>query len=179
MLNLYIVRHCQTDANKKGLFQGRMDIPLNEEGERQALELAKKFKDIDVDYILCSPLKRAIQTAENISRETKIPISIEEGLIERSFGNMEGRLPTKYFNIDILTNFEVNYDENNVETIKDLFRRVYWVVEKIKEKYTNKNVVVVTHACVAQAIISYFDKVPKNVQEYTLANGEIKHICLN
>lgn len=178
-MNLYIVRHCQTDANKNGVFQGRADMPLNEEGKKQAVELAKKFKNIKIDYILSSPLKRAIETANHISEETKTPIKIYKDLIERSFGNMEGKLPTQEFNIDLLVDFEANYNKNNVETIRDLFKRVYSSIEKITHEYSNKNIVIVTHACVAQAIISYFDEIPKSIQEYTLKNGEIKHIFLN
>ena len=52
--------------------------------------------------ILVSPLKRAIQTAMCISEKVKVPINIEERLIERSFGKMEGRKNTDDCNIKII-----------------------------------------------------------------------------
>ena len=40
-MKLFIIRHGQTDWNKKGIIQGRTDIPLNEEGKKQALKTKK------------------------------------------------------------------------------------------------------------------------------------------
>ena len=51
-MELYVVRHGQTEYNVKNVFQGHIDIPLNEIGERQARETALKFKNIDVEAII-------------------------------------------------------------------------------------------------------------------------------
>ena len=66
-MELYVVRHGQTEYNRKNLFQGHTDIPLNNVGIEQSKKLASKFRNIELDIILTSPLKRAIQTAEYIS----------------------------------------------------------------------------------------------------------------
>ncbi|MEI3402319.1 MAG: histidine phosphatase family protein [Clostridia bacterium] len=84
-MEIYVVRHGQTDYNIKQVFQGHIDIPLNETGKKQAQEIALRFKDIDIDMILVSPLQRTIQTAEYISQVTDIPITVEERIIERFF----------------------------------------------------------------------------------------------
>lgn len=144
-----------------------MDIDLNEEGIEQVQKLADKFKDIKVDFILSSPLKRARQTAEIISKANKIPLKIEDRLIERSFGDMEGEEPAEDFNINILTDFSINYDKHEVETIKDLFDRVSKLMKKVEEEYFEKDIIIVTHAGVAQAILSYFAKDSSNILKYT------------
>ncbi|MBQ3145596.1 MAG: histidine phosphatase family protein [Clostridia bacterium] len=177
-MSIYIVRHGQTDANKKGIFQGRMDIELNEEGRKQVQELANKLRGIKIDYILCSPLKRAMQTAEIISEINGIPVKINDKLIERSFGDMEGKKPTEDFNIDILTNLDINYDKHEIESIKDLLKRVNEIIKKIEKEYFDKDIILVTHAGVAQAILSYFEKDQKNILKYTLNNAEIRKINL-
>ena len=67
-MELYVVRHGQTDYNVKHLFQGHADIPLNQVGIKQAEETALKFKGIKINRILVSPLQRAIQTASFIEK---------------------------------------------------------------------------------------------------------------
>ena len=50
-MELYVVRHGQTEYNVKKVFQGHIDIPLNEVGEKQAKEIVLKFQNIDIDKL--------------------------------------------------------------------------------------------------------------------------------
>ena len=60
---LYVVRHGETEFNRKRMVQGRgIDAPLNEKGVSQAKALAR-FRDWDVDVAYSSTLLRAKQTA--------------------------------------------------------------------------------------------------------------------
>lgn len=95
----YFVRHGETDWNKQKRFQGREDIPLNESGVRQARELGESyFKDKKILAIFTSPLKRAVMTGEEISKACsksasnpeKIPVIVDNRLIERDLGDMSG-----------------------------------------------------------------------------------------
>ena len=58
MTTLYLIRHGTTDANANGIFQGVLDLPLNDLGLKQAQALGERFKDIDVDVLYCTPLQR-------------------------------------------------------------------------------------------------------------------------
>lgn len=64
MQKLYIVRHSKTDWNVQGLMQGLFDISLNEEGIAQAKKLTKIIDLSKIDICLCSPFKRAKETAD-------------------------------------------------------------------------------------------------------------------
>ena len=110
-MNIYVIRHGQTDYNVRKLFQGQMDINLNEVGKKQAEETAKKFEGVKIDNIISSPLSRAYETAQYISEVTKTPIEIEEGLKERSFGQMEGKENREDCNIEMMLDYERNYIE--------------------------------------------------------------------
>lgn len=88
---IYMTRHGQTDWNVQKRVQGKADIELNENGIEQAQLTSEKFKDIEIDLIICSPLKRAKQTAEIINRVTKCEIIYEDGVSERDFGEFEGK----------------------------------------------------------------------------------------
>ena len=175
-MNIYIIIHGQKDYNVKRLFQLQTDIPLNETGKQQAKEMAEKFRNIKIDIILASPLSRAYQTANYISKVSGVNVEIEEGLKERSFGQMEGQTNKDDCNIEILLDYERNYDLYDVEPVQSFFERVGDSLNKIIEKYKGKNIVLVTHAGVTQAIDVYFNGLPKDkdVESKTLENCGIR-----
>ena len=175
-MEIYVVRHGQTDYNIKQVFQGHIDIPLNETGKKQAQEIALRFKDIDIDMILVSPLQRTIQTAEYISQVTDIPITVEERIIERSFGDMEGHQNRENWNIKMMLDYNKNYNIENIEPIQSLFKRIYNFLDEITEKYKDKNVLLVTHGGTCRAINAYFNGIGENghVQSAKIKNCEIR-----
>ena len=172
---LYVVRHGQTDYNIKKLFQGRTDVPLNGIGVEQAKETAKYFKDKKVDAILVSPLTRAKQTASYISDVTKVDPKCDERLIERCFGNMEGKPNNSKLNIKVFLDYNKQFDKENVEPIQDLFKRVYTYLDEIKEKYNDKSVVLVTHGSVSIPIECYFKGIPEPANFDTLDKLVLKN----
>ena len=89
-MKIYVTRHGQTDWNVQGKTQGRADIELNEVGIKQAKQTKEELKNIDIDLIICSPLKRAKKTAEIINEGRNIPIIFDDQIIERNFGEFEG-----------------------------------------------------------------------------------------
>lgn len=90
----YGLRHGATDWNRKGLFQGRTDNPLNEDGLRQAHEAANMLRGVGISRIVASPLVRAARTAEIVADAISVPLAIDEGIIEFDFGSFEG-LPVR------------------------------------------------------------------------------------
>ena len=54
-MNLYVVRHGQTDWNIERRLQGTSNVPLNDTGIKQAQNLAETLKNIDIDFIFSSP----------------------------------------------------------------------------------------------------------------------------
>ena len=85
------LRHGATDWNRQGLFQGRTDNPLNEDGLKQAHEAADLLRDVGISRIVASPLLRAARTAEIIADAIAVPLTIDAGIIEFDFGSFEGR----------------------------------------------------------------------------------------
>lgn len=91
-MNVYLLRHGETAANKEGRIQGRIDIPLNDYG----IELAEVTRDgiqkegIRFDKIYSSPLIRAVQTA-TIVRGDREPhqIILDDRIMEMAFGKGE------------------------------------------------------------------------------------------
>ena len=67
-MKIYFIRHGETDWNKDGKLQGRVDIPLNEEGRHVAELTCEALKEEHFDIAFTSPLSRAYETAEIILR---------------------------------------------------------------------------------------------------------------
>lgn len=164
-MEIYVLRHGQTDYNIQGKFQGRVNTSLNENGIKQAENAKEKLKKVEFDLIFCSPLNRAIQTA-NIVKEKQL--IIDSRIIERSFGKLEGKYS--------VADYESHISEYNIEPMQEIFKRVYAFVDEIKEKYREKDrILIVTHECVAQVIQCYFEGVPENMLiKYRLNTGEYK-----
>ena len=87
---IYIIRHGETDWNVLRKFQGRTDIPLNENGRQVAEWTREGLKDVPFDVVYTSPLLRAKETAQIIVGDRKIPIIEDERIIEMNFGSYEG-----------------------------------------------------------------------------------------
>lgn len=85
------LRHGATDWNRKGLFQGHTDNPLNDDGIAQAHEAAEKLRAIEFGHVVSSPLLRAVQTAEIIANIASRTVTLDRGLIELNFGSFEGQ----------------------------------------------------------------------------------------
>ena len=87
---LYVFRHGETDWNKEYRFQGRIDIPLNETGRKQALTLKTFFDTHPVEAVLCSDLGRADETAKIALGHRGVPFIVEPRIRETNLGDIEG-----------------------------------------------------------------------------------------
>ena len=87
---LYLVRHGQTDWNKAKVFRGRADRPLSDLGRAEALAVGEALKDVPVDMIYASPLKRARQTVEPLAHYQGKKIRSLPGVIDIDYGSWSG-----------------------------------------------------------------------------------------
>ena len=69
MIHLYLLRHGETEENVKHILQGHLPGTLTELGRSQAREAARKVAALDVDIVLCSDLKRCVDTYDIIKEE--------------------------------------------------------------------------------------------------------------
>ncbi|NGX54649.1 MAG: 2,3-bisphosphoglycerate-dependent phosphoglycerate mutase [Chlamydiae bacterium] len=82
MGKLILIRHGQSEWNKKNFFTGWIDIPLSMEGIQEAFEGGREIQDIPIDIIFTSTLVRAIMTAMlvmNVHKSGKIPVMLHSG----------------------------------------------------------------------------------------------------
>ena len=84
------VRHGQTELNRGGRLQGRIDAPLSPLGVEQAAAVGRGFASEPVARIFSSPLQRARNTAAVIAEPHGIEVEVDERLIELDYGDWDG-----------------------------------------------------------------------------------------
>ena len=90
---LLLVRHGETDWNRQGRFQGQIDIPLNGNGQNQAVAAGRFLAGVSLQRAYTSSMARPRQTAEAILRSHPgVPLTSVSALVEIGHGEWEGRL---------------------------------------------------------------------------------------
>jgi len=176
-MKLYVARHGETEWNALNKVCGRTDLPLTEKGKKQAELLGKRTEHLDIGLIVSSPMLRARQTAQPTAEKLGLPVLTDGRLIEQDYGIYEG---VSRFDEGFLSNkrqFAFRYPGG--ESMMDVAYRVYSLLDELKEKYADKNVLLVCHGGVCRLIRTYFEDMTNeeffcyseenaNVREYTL-----------
>ena len=84
-----MIRHGVTEWNIKKMIQGTIDVPLNEEGLRQARAVSQRLAGhYSIDVIYSSPSSRALSTAHCINEKYSVDLKVDHNLIEIDFGSL-------------------------------------------------------------------------------------------
>ncbi len=161
---LYLMRHSETDWNTKHLFQGRTDIPLNENGRKIAKWTKEGLKDVEFDVAFCSPLSRAKETAQIVLEGRDITLIEDERIIEMEFGGYEG---TRVDQSDekIRTFFlhpESYVNEKGEESFEEVVERADAFMQELinHPKYQDSTILVVTHGATIRGLIGALKRKP-------------------
>ena len=155
-MNITIVRHGETDDNVDGIIQGRLNTPLNDKGRIECKFSRKKIRTIDYDICFSSPLFRSMETAMILVGEDTL-IEKDERLIDRDMGEYTGELK-ETFDIKKYWDYDLNCTENGVEGIKEFYSRTESFLNYLKENYSNKNILIVTHEMNVVALTTLIQK---------------------
>lgn len=158
-MEILLVRHGQTEWNLLKKVQGKADIQLNKKGIKQAEYIRDFLKNEKIDLILCSPLKRAIQTAEIVNEGRNIRMIIDKRVSERDFGEFEGMSNTD-FDFNAFWSYRQNLKYDKAENIKEFFKRVYDFLDSIKNEYAGKRILIVSHGGISIPVRCYFEGIP-------------------
>ena len=174
-MKIYYVRHGQTDLNlAKKMQGGGTEKELNETGISQAYNTKKELENVKYNLVICSPMKRAKQTAEIINEGRDIPIITDERIRERKLGKLEGHEITEEIEHQIW-DYDLNYQIPDGENLHDFEKRILEFFEDIKKKYPDKTVLIVAHGGVAKVIKAHLYGMPesRNLSDISMKNCEI------
>ncbi len=150
MLELWTVRHGQTDFSRENRFCGSIDPPLSDVGQRMATALGEAHGGSKWDAIYCSPSIRAQQTVAPLAKRAGVVPIIDAGLREISYGDWEGmkhdevkaRFPAEY---KYWAEDTASRGTPNGETAFMVASRAAPVIERIRREHPAGRVLVVSH----------------------------------
>jgi len=158
MTKVYLARHGQTEWNKKLTFRGRIDVPLNEAGHREARALSDALKDKNIEAIYTSPLRRSIETAQPIAKFFYLEIVPVQGLIDINYGDWEGLTFS-----EVKKRYSDQYDEwekkpdlirfPHGETLDEAKERSFRAFISIVEKNPGKSILIVPHRVINKVLL--------------------------
>ena len=163
MTEILLIRHGETAWNAVRKLQGHLDIPLNEEGLRQAKALATHLQNEKLDAIISSDLQRAMQTAQAIADLQNTSLQINPQLRERCFGDFEGKLYSELPDLypeayaqwrsrDPDFHFPAKTDgsENRGESIREFHTRTISCIQHYAQLYSGKQIALIAHGGVLE-----------------------------
>ncbi len=147
-VELWLIRHGETEWSKSGQHTGRTDLPLTPKGEEQAKALPALLGDIRPAHVVSSPLERARATARLAGWAVD---EIDPDLAEWDYGDFEGRttgqIREEVPGWTIWTN-----GARNGETIENISARADRVLQRAAERLTDGPVILLSHGHMSRAI---------------------------
>jgi alpha-ribazole phosphatase/probable phosphoglycerate mutase len=160
MLNVYLLRHGQTQWNAEGnRYCGRTDIPLTEKGIRQAQLVKEQFGKMSFTAVYSSPLERAYRTAMIAANREEVVR--DQRLIEADFGNWEGKTKEEFIeeNGDLwkkwMNDPATARAGGTGETGMEIVRRVDDFFTEMLNRHRSGNILVVGHNGINRLYLAY------------------------
>jgi len=163
-MKLILIRHGETEENANHVVGGLDDSKLNKKGIEQAKKAGKELKEkYKIDIIFCSPLKRCVETLENILDEYPFEgqIFMSKLIEERDFGEYVGME-------DVMVDWE---DTVGMESLPKLEKRINLFLEDLKLEDENSTVLVVSHDWAIRMMVSKITG--KDIDEIKVENAKI------
>jgi alpha-ribazole phosphatase len=188
MLNLYLVRHAETQWNEEAKYIGSTDLNLSEKGQYHAKLLARWFKERNLDFLISSAMKRARQTAKLLAQDHQLKMEVDERLNEVDFGLWEGLTHSQIQNLhpEILNKWIEDPSRQPIpqgESWPAFCKRVSSFFKQIFDRYASPSSnsvtgVIVTHGGVIKVAIGNLLSIPAaRYWQICQDKGAINLIC--
>ena len=154
-MRLYLARHGESEANVRRIFWDKPHgYGLTDKGREQARTLAESLAGVEFVALYCSPILRAVQTAQIVGHRLDLTPQIEDALRERDVGILEGQEissenRTLCYRITQQWMAHGNHDVRieGGESYTDIATRFMPFIRRLEERYhdTEANVLLISH----------------------------------
>ncbi|UNC93700.1 histidine phosphatase family protein [Candidatus Contubernalis alkaliaceticus] len=184
-MELFLVRHGQTKANKENRFQGCIDYPLSQTGKREAQQAALRLASISLDVIYSSPLVRAYDTAQIIANAQHKDVRVLTSLKEFRWGVIEGltREEIQQKHPGLAYSLKKGFQKSSIpgqEPIDIFWNRVNRTINFLCGAHAGKRVLVVSHGRFLNAFAaSFFNMSICNSWPFRFSHGSLSLFEVN
>jgi alpha-ribazole phosphatase/probable phosphoglycerate mutase len=170
---LYLVRHGETEGSEVKRYKGSIDVPLSEKGIEQITKLAQHMANRlngsnslnGLKAVYCSPLIRALKSAEIFAEPYGLKPIVIPDLRERSFGIWEGMsfneikdmYPEEF---DAWAGNPLKYSPMGGESTIEVRDRVIRVLGNILSNHNEERIAIVAHGGVNRIILCHIIGIP-------------------
>ena len=168
-----LIRHGETDWNSVGRWQGHTDIPLNENGIRQARLLAERLVSWPVTAIYTSDLKRAAKTATILGETLNLKPVADVSLRERNGGQFQGLTANELqtHHAEQLQRFRNGAAPPGGEANLDVANRITTIFERLVTQHKGQMIVMVSHGGAMNVLIGHLLGLPQSQSAPINLNG--------
>lgn len=157
-LTLYFLRHGETTSSQTGGYCGALDPDLTPAGHEMARDFAAAYRDLPWAAVFCSPLKRAVATAQPLCEAVGLTPKLRDGLKEIAYGRWEGKTPdevNREFHDEYVSWLADPgwYPPTGGERGIDVARRSSLVLDEIERSLPSGNVLVVSHKATTRIML--------------------------
>jgi len=156
LTKVILIRHGETEWNRTQRIQGcNSDTELNKTGIHHAKCLGLRLNSARPGAIYSSPMKRALDTARAIADYHGLPLLIEPTLKEMDIGELEGTLPGQIvdFRKKFLNALIQGEKMPGGESLPEVQERAWSTIQRLAEKHTGEDIVVVSHYFIIQTTV--------------------------
>jgi broad specificity phosphatase PhoE len=157
-LMFYFLRHGETQSSQTGGYCGVSDVALTPEGRQMARDFAAAYRDLAWEAVFCSPLKRAVATAQPLCKALGLNPHLREGLKEIAYGQWEGKsaeeVNREFHDEYIRWLADPGWNAPSAgERGVDVARRSSMVLDEIERKHFSGNVLIVSHKATGRIML--------------------------
>ena len=168
---VFLARHGRTALNAEGRLRGLSDPPLDSVGLVEAARLADALAPKHPTAVICSPLQRAVATAQAIGAASGAPVTVDVRLNDRDYGPMTGRVrdevEREYGSID---------SAPGVEPLTTLTARARQAFFELVADYGSGPLVMVSHDAFNRALLGQLDPALSDVPQRTACWNQLSRV---
>lgn len=161
-------------------YRGQIDDPLSDTGWRQMR--AALGKERPWDLIISSPLSRCLAFAEDLSRDSGLPLEIDARLQEIGFGEWQGKTREEITQYDpgLVQRFyrdPTTYRPDGAEGLAEFRSRIVEAVNDILNRHSGQHILVICHAGTIRMVLGHILDIPlSNLFRIKVANARLTRI---
>jgi broad specificity phosphatase PhoE len=158
MTKIFLLRHGETAWNIEKVFRGRAEVPLTDNGIKQAELAGEHLKGKDIEAIYTSPLERAYETARIVGRKLDLKPDADERLTGFNFGHWQG-MPFSRIEKDYPREFGLyktaphKFQAPGGETLDEAQKGCIAALKDMEREHSEGTILIVTHRVICKLML--------------------------